>query len=274
MFKSIITFFLIIIAGIAAAAQDQKIDEQIKLEKVKEKDQASTDLIGSDSKSNFSIYQPTYFVFGQDNLKLQFSGKYRVAKNYNLYLGYTQTMLWDVYKKSSPMNDINYNPEAFYRILDNHNSFLKSIDIGFQHTSNGGDKEKSRSINRIYAKTNIVTHFGRNSILGELKLQNIYSRSSYNEDIIDYMGYWELKLTVTNLVVINTSRLDLEIRGFSGKMFGNIGKGGREFGLVYHVGSENFNPAIYLQYFSGYSESLLHYNEKTSQARLGLIFLF
>lgn len=64
------------------------------------------------------------------------------------------------------------------------------------------------------------------------------------------------------------------MRGYSGKSIVNVGKGGREAGLVYHVGSANFNPAIYLQYFSGYAESLLHYNQKNNKIRLGLLLFF
>ncbi len=236
--------------------------------------EASNQLFGTDPANKFSLYQPTYFIFGKDNLKLQFSAKYRVAKNYNLYLAFTQVMFWNIYEQSAPFDDINYNPEAFYRFFEHENNFLRSIDLGTMHTSNGEDGEKSRSINRVYLKTNIATTIGRHSLLGELKLQQTYSKDSLNEDIVDHIGYWDLKMIITHLLVWGTTRLDIEYRIFAGKDLINIGQGGRELGLLYNLGSENFNPTFYVQYYSGYAESLLHYNEKVSVVRGGLLLYF
>jgi outer membrane phospholipase A len=110
--------------------------------------------------------------------------------------------------------------------------------------------------------------------LGDFKLQQIYGASEENKYIVNHYGYWELKLTVTHLLVNGNQRLDLEYRFFAGKRVVNIGQGGRELGLIYRLGSENFNPAFYLQYYSGYAESLLHYDQKGSQVRAGLLLFF
>lgn len=240
----------------------------------KEVEQASKAIFGIDPRNKFSLYQPSYFVFGKENLKMQFSAKYRVAQTYNLYLGYTQTMFWSIYADSAPFDDINYAPEVFYRLVEGDQKFIRSIDIGIQHKSNGEDTAKSRSINMMFVKTNFATNVGRNNILAELKLQNIYSKASGNYDIVDHMGFWELKMIITHLMVHEKQRLDLEYRIFAGKSVVDIGKGGRELGLVYRLGSENFNPAFYVQYYSGYAESLLHYNSKISQVRAGLLLFF
>lgn len=270
--------FALLISGAVFAAEPETKDTTTASSNKdtipKEIEKASKDIFGIDPANKFSLYQPTYFVFGKENLKLQFSGKYRVAKSFNLYLGYTQTMFWNIYNASAPFDDINYNPEVFYRLVETDSKFLKSIDFGVQHTSNGEDGDKSRSLNRIFLKTNFVTNIGRNTILGEFKLQDIYSKASANANVVDYMGYWDFKVTVTHIFVHNTQRLDAEYRFFAGKKVFNIEKGGRELGLIYRLGSENFNPAFYLQYYSGYAESLLHYNQKVSQARLGLLLFF
>ena len=102
----------------------------------KEVHEASKAIFGIDPKNKFSLYQPSYFIFGKENLKMQFSSKYRVAKNYNLYLAYTQVMFWDIYEQSAPFNDINYNPEIFYRLIEGDTKFIRSIDFGYHHTSN------------------------------------------------------------------------------------------------------------------------------------------
>jgi phospholipase A1 len=237
-------------------------------------EEASKAIFGIDPKNKFSLYQPSYFIFGKENLKMQFSGKYRVARNYNLYLAYTQTMFWNIYEQSAPFDDINYIPEAFYRLIEGDDDFIRSIDIGMQHRSNGEDGEKSRSMNSFFLKTNFAGKIKRNNILGELKLQNIYSKATANKAIVDHMGFWELKLIFTHVVVHNTQRLDVEYRFFAGKSVIDFGKGGRELGLVYRLGSDNFNPAFYLQYYSGYAETLLHYDQKIGQARFGLLLSF
>lgn len=240
----------------------------------KEVQEASKAIFGIDPKNKFSLYGPSYFIFGKENLKMQFSGKYRVAKSYNLYLGYTQTMFWNIYDQSAPFDDINYSPEVFYRLVEGDDKFIRSIDLGVQHKSNGEDGEKSRSMNSLFLKTNFASKINRHNILGELKLQNIYNKAESNKNIVRHMGYWELKLILTHLLVHNTQRLDIEYRFFAGKSIIDIGKGGRELGLVYRLGSENFNPAFYLQYYSGYAETLLHYDQKVGQVRLGLILFF
>jgi len=240
----------------------------------KEVQEVSKAIFGIDPRNKFSLYQPSYFIFGKENLKMQFSAKYRVAKNYDLYLAYTQVMLWNVYEQSAPFDDINYNPEAFYRLVEGETNFIRSIDFGYHHTSNGEEGEKSRSIDRLFLKTNFATNLGRNNILGEFKLQNIYSKATANNKIVNHMGFWELKLIVTHIMVHNTQRIDIEYRFFAGKSIVNFGKGGRELGLIYRLGSENFNPAFYFQYYSGYAETLLHYNSKISQVRAGLLLFF
>lgn len=240
----------------------------------KEVQEASKAIFGIDPKNKFSLYLPSYFVFGKENLKMQFSAKYRVAKNYNLYLGYTQTMFWNIYDQSAPFDDINYSPEVFYRLVEGDDNFIRSIDLGIQHKSNGEDGDKSRSMNSFFLKTNFAAKINRNNILGELKLQNIYSKADTNKDIVHHVGFWELKFIFTHVLVHNTQRLDVEYRFLAGRSVVDIGKGGRELGLVYRLGSDNFNPAFYLQYYSGYAETLLHYDQKISQVRLGLLLFF
>lgn len=255
-----------------STATARSTEPEIKMNK--EIEQASKAMFGIDPRNKFSIYQPNYFIFGTDDLKLQFSSKYRVAKSYDLFLAYTQTMFWDIYDDSAPFRDINYNPEVFYRLIEGDGKFIRSVDFGVIHTSNGEDGDKSRSMNRIFLKTNVATNFGRNNLLAELKLHHIYSKSDANKYIIQHMGYWELKFILTHVLVAGTSRMDIEYRFFAGESVVNVGKGGRELGLIYHLGNENFNPAFYLQYYSGYAESLLNYDQKVSKVRLGLLLFF
>lgn len=252
----VLLFFLNVLTGIAYA---------------NDFGEAAKNIFGNDSKNKFTYYHPTYFIFGKDDLKLQFSGKYRVANNFNLYLGYTQKMLWSIYYTSQPFKDINYNPEIFYRLVDDKNNVLKSLDLGFIHTSNGKDSDASRSLSRVYVKTNLVANLGRHNLIWNLMFYQFVSKEENNSDIKEYMGFWDLSLYLTDLIVYNNSRLNFEFRIFAGDKVFNINKGGRSFGLVYDLGSQNFNPQIYLQYYSGHVESLLDYNKTSDQLRLGLL---
>lgn len=227
-------------------------------------------VLGADKDSTFSFYLPNYFAFGKDDLKLQFSGKYRVARNINIYLAYTQLMFWHIYDSSMPFEEINYNPEIFYRILEDQTNYLRSLDIGVLHTSNGEDGPISRSINRIYTKLNGVRKMDRFNLITLLQFHYIFNRDSQSEHIHDYLGYWDLKMALTHLITHNKQHLDLEFRIYAGKRFFNFDKGAREIGLVYNFESENFNPNIYFQYFSGYGENLLFQNKKQESYRLGL----
>jgi outer membrane phospholipase A len=237
-----------------------------------EVDQKTNLVLGNNPNNKFTYYEPNYFIFGKDDLKLQISGKYRLAKSFNLYLAFTQTMFWNIYVTSQPFKDINYNPEFFYRLVEDNSKNLKSIDFGFIHSSNGKDGPISRSFNRLFLKTNYATSFDRHSIIGEFKFYDIVTHEDTNYDIKKYLGYWDFTLHFTHLIVHQKQRLDLELRVFAGDKVFNFSKGGRSLGLIYNFESENFSPSVYLQYYSGHAENFLNYNKTSEQVRLGLLF--
>lgn len=231
----------------------------------------SKEVFGADPAKKFSFYLPSYFAVGKDDLKLQFSGKYRVANSYNLYLAYTQLMFWHIYEDSMPFEEINYSPEIFYRLVENRTKFLRSIDIGALHTSNGEDGEISRSINSAFIKGNTIVEFGKINFISELKFFYTFNKDKYSKRITDYIGYWEYKGIITHVITHNKAHLDIEFKLNAGKKAYNLDMGARELGLIYNFGSPSFNPNIYLQYFSGYGENLLHQNKKQDVIRLGLM---
>lgn len=236
-----------------------------------ELDQNTNFILGNNSKTKFTYFEPTYFIFGKDDLKLQISGKYRLAKSLNLYFGFTQTMFWNIYITSQPFSDINYNPEVFYRIVEDDSHNLKSLDFGLIHSSNGKDGPISRSLNRVYIKTNYASKIDRHSFIGEFKFYDIFTHENTNYDIKNYLGFWDFTFHLTHLIVHQNQRLDLEFRVFAGEKIINLKQGGRSLGFIYNFASDNFNPSLYLQYYSGHAESLLGYNKTTEQVRLGLL---
>ena len=256
--RHVILFICLFMTAVSVKAE--KLDADDKL------------VYGNDSTVKFSPYQPTYFVMGKDDIKLQLSGKYRIARNFNLYAAFTQTMFWSIFSDSQPFKDINYNPEMFYRLveIDSDTDLLKSIDFGFVHRSNGKDGPDSRSVNRVFVKTNLVTQIGRHDIVADLMVYKITDDEKSN-DSRKYLGYWDFIIYVSDLVRHNNSRLNLQFKLNAGANIYNTNMGGRTIGLIYDFGSENFNPSLYLQYYSGYMENLLEYNKNTDQVRLGFL---
>jgi outer membrane phospholipase A len=227
----------------------------------------------SNQDEKFTFHQPTYFIFGKDDLKLQFSFKYRAMKTLPLYFAYSQLMFWDIYKDSKPFRDSNYRPEVFYRTLESENSFLTSLDFGYMHLSNGRDKESSRSLERVFVRTNLLAKIEGRHLGVILQVHKIFDEQQ-NEQIEDHLGYWEAVFYMTKLFTIDKQHTDLEIRTYAGSKVVDISNGAVQVGLVHHFNSEDFNPALYLQYFEGYAENLIGYDKKRSEIRLGLMLSF
>ena len=180
-------------------------------------------------------------------------------------------MFWSVYESSKPFKDITYAPEIFYRFWDHENVFINSIDFGFLHNSNGKKEEDSRSFDRFFLKFNQASTIGRNVLYNELRIYQIANYDPENADIQKYLGYWDFQLRLTNLITFNGQSVDLEFKIFVGEKVIDIDRGGKIFGIIYRMGSENFSPAIYFQYYSGYAESLLSYQEKSEEFRIGIL---
>lgn len=241
---------------------------------VGDNDKKNESIAGLNKNENFSLYQSNYFIVGLNDLKLQFSVKYRIAKAIPLYLGFTQIMFWNIYDESKPFKDINYIPEAFYRLLDKKNDAFKTLDMGYLHTSNGKKGADSRSLDRIFLRANYLTNFNRHNLDLNLMMFYVYNKENTNEDIVDHMGYWDLKMTISDLIVYDKQSLDFEVSVFAGSKVINLNQGAYQFGLVYNFASSNMNPAIYLQMFNGYCENLLDYNKRHEEYRIGLLLSY
>jgi outer membrane phospholipase A len=68
-------------------------------------------------------------------------------------------------------------------------------------------------------------------------------------------------------------RAEVNFRFFPGGRWANDwSRGGLELGFVARFGGIQFLPALYLQYYEGYAESLLFYNKKVNHVKIGFIF--
>lgn len=235
----------------------------------------------------FHAYEPMYVVGGTDrpNVRFQFSFQYQIFNPEGplasktpflagLFLGYTQTGLWDTEGRSLPFADTNYKPEIAWS--SDQVDWLKipgtaqvGLQAGFQHESNGEDEDESRTINIAYLKP--VLHFGDPKGFSTQVAPKFYVYSAdqdKNEDIEKFRGYCDLRVTAGWAA------------GFQASALGRLGAGGDhgslQIDLTYpmrKIGNGNFDMYLQLQWFSGYGESLITYDERTDAVRIGLGFV-
>jgi phospholipase A1/A2 len=229
-----------------------------------------------DSENRITRHKDLYFIYGEPNTKVQISLKVKLMGNADLFLGYTQTMFWDLGHESSPFRDVDYNPELFYRFNTPSAGILKSIDLGiYEHRSNGRSGADSRAWSRNYLKFNTVSHFYKWTFNWDTKIFALYSLDPTNRDISDYTGFWETKIYFVNFFDLKdlVDRAQLYFSFFSGGKFSqSISKGGQELGFKVRLGGGRFTPSVFAQLYHGYNESLLDYKQDYFAYRLGLAF--
>lgn len=234
-------------------------------------------------KDHVSSYEPIYFIAGTEspNAKFQVSFKYRLLNNNGplatnlpalrgFHVAYSQTSLWDWNAASAPFFDSSYRPEALYlreniTCAESNDWFRLDLQAGFQHESNGRDGFDSRSMNIAYLRPRFV--FGKQDGL-QLTLQprawTYIGDLSDNPDIADYRGYVDLRAIVG------------WARGPQLSAIGRLGKDGNHESLqldftypLMGFFPRSFSLYLHVQYYTGFGESLLRYNERDTSLRAG-----
>lgn len=211
--------------------------------------------------------------------ELQVSLKINVGKNLfglneNYYMAYTHRAFWQIYSRSSPFRETNYNPEIFviFPILDDSKFGMRSLEVGLAHLSNGqGNNEnvvyanpsdnpgnRSRSVNYMYSKLTLQ----HGSLISDFKLWVPYFGTdlSDNPDLMDYTGYVRLKLSYF-----------LRKHLFTVMGRGNLVKGRGAMAVTYSYPMID-DVFFYAKVFSGYEESLIDYNNYITKFSIGFSF--
>ena len=226
---------------------------------------------------SFTIYGDNYFIAGttlgetptsnNSDGKLQIGFKQRLTNKtlpFDTYLFFTyqQTAFWDIFKKSFPFRETNYNPslslvKPFYK----NGEYNGLFQLAYEHESNGLSGDSSRSWNRISFKH---IRYLADNFTGTLKVWLPVGNIDDNKDITDFRGYQQLDLAykLDEHFIIET-----EIR----KSFDFNWKGSLMLGANYRI-SEQSDQFIYLQYYLGYSENLITYDQSTHRLRIGFVF--
>ncbi len=235
--------------------------------------------------SHFAPYEPMYIVGSTQapNIKYQISLRYRLftptgplATSMPFFRGfniaYSQTSLWDVSNPSQPFfYDTSYRPEVFYYleslpgIKTNPGSQL-GLQGGVGHESNGQMDPNHRSLNIVFLRP-IITIGGDSDwfVTFAPKFYDYIGGLPLNPDMPKYRGYADLRL-----VFGLRDSLQLATIGRIGRD-GN--KGSVQFDLTYPLTKlldGNMDISLDAQYFYGYGDTLLTYNQRSSIFRFGI----
>jgi phospholipase A1 len=182
---------------------------------------------------------------------------------FDIYAAYTNRSFWQVYNDdiSAPFRETDHEPEIWAQFNPNweFHGFTNTANmVGFVHQSNGQGGVLSRSWNRIYV--NFVVEKD-NLALAFKPWYRIPDDDDDNPDIKDYMGNYELRGAYKwdKNVFSVMSRNNLQ-SGFS--------KGAVELSWSFPLWSYPYMKG-YIQYFNGYGESLIDYNQYTNQIGIG-----
>ncbi len=229
-------------------------------------------------------HEPVYFLFGwdPDTIKFQISFKYRLIHPdgslarkrpwiADFYFGYTQTSFIDLDSPSDAFLDNSFKPEFMFSqqdLVKQRPAWLSQLGLeaGIQHQSNGDSGADSRSLIILYAKPILkVGDLDAYHFTAAPKIWLYVGNIDENPDIADYWGYFDLELRFGKI-----DGLELRSNWRQGSEGGSLQV---DLTCPLHILSfGNFNGYLQAQYFTGYGETLLLYNQKDSQLRIGFAF--
>ena len=230
-----------------------------------------------DSRPYFSLYKDTYFVGGtvlggtpteyNSDVKFQISFQQRLTKSVlpghtYLYLFYTQKAIWHVFRNSLPFYDLNFNPGiGLSKHIIMKNRLLGKLTLLAEHESNGRDGIASRSWNKIsLAGEAYISPY----LMAHAKYWIPIVDGQYNRDILRYMGIYQAGFQAKS----HDDKWVLDMTLVKRKGW-NL-----NFNTIVQLGyriNHNSNQFIMLQYYNGYGEHMLDYNQYHSRLRIGLL---
>ncbi|MGA9572995.1 MAG: phospholipase A [Lysobacterales bacterium] len=215
-------------------------------------------------------YSDPSIDFDKTEAQFQISLKVPLGVNlfnrFDIYAAYTNRSFWQVYNRdiSSPFRETNHEPEVWAQFTPSWEilGFTNLANsIGVSHQSNGQGGVLSRSWNRIFA--NFVCARGNFAI--DFKPWVRISESADkddNPDITDYLGHYEIRAGYrwNSQVFSLMSRNNLE-SGFD--------RGAVELGWSFPLWNYPYLKG-YIQYFYGYGESLIDYDNRVNRIGIGI----
>jgi len=199
--------------------------------------------------------------------KLQLSIKTRVwlseNRRWGLWGAYTQQSQWQVgnTRLSRPFRETDYQPEAILSYRPDvaiGGMRWRVLNFGLNHQSNGRSEPLSRSWNRVYAEFGLE-HGNFALLVRPWARIGEPAEKDDNPDITDYYGYGDI-----------TAVYRWHEHTFTAMGRGNPGTGKGAVQLTWSTPRLIGRFKGYVQFFSGYGESLIDYNWRQTTIGLGV----
>jgi len=245
------------------------------------------DQMSYDRSFVISTFQPNYFmatynsdpnekpfdpITGDEDILDKGEAKFQVSfkaplwrnmlgTNNDLLGAYTSTSWWQIDNDdndaSSAFRETNYQPEIFLRHYGGPEIFggqLSAVDLGLNHESNGRSELLSRSWNRVMGRV----YLDYDSVAIGLRAWYRIPEDEEDDDnphMHRYYGYGDV------LVAYAPNK-----NTFTAMLRPGTQENGLELTWSYPVGPI---LRVYAQYWNGYGESLLDYDERTERIGIG-----
>lgn len=227
------------------------------------------------------FHEPMYLIYGGTHprsVRYQLSFRYRIFDKQGfigklpviggLYFAYTQMALWDVESESKPFRDTNFRPSVYLQWKASDPVIGDSFTVagGYEHESNGRDGPDSRSIDTWFARADLRYYLtDKRTYIGiEPKVWSYIDKED-NRDIQKYRGYGQLGLRIGRDDALMFTMLFRR---------GTAGHNTYQYDLSYPVRKSIFSGIgtfVHLQYFKGYGQTMLEYNQRRDgQFRAGI----
>jgi len=229
-----------------------------------------------DKAPYFSLFRDNYFIGGvplgnkptgkNSDVKFQLSIQQRITKSRlpfdtYLFIQYSQKAFWNVFQKSLPMREMNFNPGiGLGHLIVYRDNYIGKGYLMLEHESNGKDSTMSRSWNKVTLATSIMLN---KKWEVQAKIWAPIVDSKNNKDLLKYTGIFQFAATFrTENKRLNATALFTKRNS---KMSFNS-----QIELSYKF-NERENQYLFLQFYNGYAENLLEYNQYKNMIRLGFV---
>ena len=231
-----------------------------------------------DSTHSFGILKDNYIITGFElnreinannaDVKYQISFRQRLTNSYLpfntfIFISYTQKSFWNIYKKSSPFHDTNFNPGIGLGryLLSADKNYLGSIFLQLEHESNGMDSVNSRSWDFISISGKYYFN-DRVFFRAKAWLPLFLLIEDSNKDLLKYKGYGDFYLDYRTLN---------ERWWFSATLIPrhNFTSMNTTLNAAFRV-SKKFNQYLFFELFNGRGDSLLEYKNYDLKLRIGM----
>ena len=247
-----------------------------KNEAVKVKYNADSVRAELDKMPYFTLFRDNYFSGGtplgtkptghNSDVKFQLSISQRLTKSKlpfdsYLFIQYTQKAFWDVFRESLPMRDLNFNPGiGLGHLIIRHNKYIGKAYLMLEHESNGRDSIDSRSWNKITFSWALVLNDNWET---QFKTWIPIIDGENNKDILKYNGIFQFAVNY------RTCNKRLQIGALITQRKAWFGFN-TQLELSYKFNKRE-NQFFFIQYYNGYGENLLEYNQYKNMLRVGFV---